>query len=251
MSSTLDDALADPIAEGPLTLLPAKRPSRTQPDDVPTPETDELPVVSVGRPRAWPLHDLIDHEALSPEIRGSLDRTDFFIVRLACSFRPRTSGVSIAWARFAVHLEPDPGGREPLAFDLYPRVVERERQVGRHVTLSPSLKFSEIEASAGEVGYTVEYQALDPVLSAAGFEEPTPSWDFSATPHSPVHGGKLMHAVIAAPAGLERLALLVKVTADLNHRGFRLPAWLGKSHATRDHISCTVWPQNPSPGPGR
>jgi hypothetical protein len=241
VSRSLEEAIAEPLLEAPLEPVPTSGARREQPPAVGPPDPSELPVVTIGRPRAWPLSDLGDPAA--PGVAGSPAREVFFVVRLACSFRPRKDRTSISWARFAVHLQPDEAGNQPLAFDLYPRAVERERQVSRKVTLSPSLKFSEVEASIGELGYTVDYPAVDPILSAAGFEETTPSWDFSRAPGLPVHGGKLLHAVVAAPSGLERLTLAVMLTADLDHRGFRLPAWLGGDQPVAGQaIDCTVWP---------
>ena len=108
----------------------------------------------------WLLSELLSGQSLLPAVQASIEQETFFVVRLACSFRPRNEKVSVRWARFPVHLLPDEGGAQPLAFDLYPSSVERERQVSKKVTLNPSLKFLEVGASVGEFGYAVEYLAV-------------------------------------------------------------------------------------------
>jgi hypothetical protein len=244
MNSTLQEALAEPLVDGPLEPLPRSAARRSLPQDLPTPAATELPMASIGRPRAWPLPDLLRGDEISPDIKASLAEETFFVLRLACSFRPRGDKVGVSWAQLVVELEADGQGRQPYAFDLYPREVQRERQVSKKVSLSPSLKYLEVEASLGGLEYTVEYPAVEPVLSAAGLLESVPSWNFDSLPEFPIHGGKLLHMVIAAPRDLDRLALTVRLTADLEYHGFRLPAWL-RDDPTRIRpkpIQITVWP---------
>lgn len=243
MTRVLEDALAEPLVEGPLQPVESSGKRRRILENVPDLDTNDLPLVSIGRPRVWPLSELLADQPLSSVVRASLERESFFVVRLACSFRPRKDEVSVHWARFAVQLLPDERGGQPLAFDLYPRLVERERQVSKKITLNPSLKFLEIEAGAGEFGYAVEYPAVEPVVSAAGFEEVTPSWDFASAPGYLIHGGKLLHAVVAAPRDLQRLAVALSLTADLDYRGFRLPTWLRGDPTQAEHtVEVILWP---------
>jgi hypothetical protein len=59
-----------------------------------------------------------------------------------------------------------------------------------------------------------------------------------------IHGGKLLHMVVAAPRGLDQLTLSVRLTADLKYHGFRLPAWLRDDPARIQlkTVQVTVWP---------
>jgi hypothetical protein len=85
----------------------------------------------------------------------------------------------------------------------------------------------EVEAGLGEAGRTIEYPAVEPVVSASGLEESRPSWDFSAARGNPLHGGRLLLAVVSAPRALTQLWVRLSITATLDHHGVRLPAWLG------------------------
>ena len=100
----------------------------------------------------------------------------------------------------------------------------------------------EMEAGIGEVGRTIEYPAVEPVISANGIDEPTPSWDFSASRGSPVNGGKLLFAVVSAPRAINGLRVSMSMAATLDHQGLRLPALLG-GRAKKDSASMTavVW----------
>jgi hypothetical protein len=245
MSMALDDALADLLYEGPMVIVaPAGRQRKRNLEAIAAPPFDQLPIVSIGRPRAWAIDQLVSNQQLPREVKASFEREMFFIVRLACSFRPQRGDVSVAWAQLAMYLKPDEQGLVPLAFDLYPKSVERERKVGKRISLSPSLKFYDIEASVGEFAYSVDYPDIEPVLTATGIDEATPSWNFTAAPGFPLNGAKLLHAVIAAPRMLNRLSVALNLTADLDYGRQRFSAWL-RGAPTQVHpsiLEVTLWP---------
>ncbi len=245
MSIALDDALADVLYEGPMELVaPQGRQRKRNLDAITAPPSDQLPIVSIGRPRAWAIDQMVSHRELPREVKASFEREMFFVVRLACSFRPQRDDVSIAWAQLAMHLRPDDQGLVPLAFDLYPKLVERERRVGKRISLSPSLKFYDAEASVGEFAYSVDYPAIEPVLTATGIDEATPSWNFTAAPGFPLSGAKLLHAVIAAPRALGHLTVAVNLTADLDYGQRRFGAWLrgNPTQANPSILEVQLWP---------
>ncbi len=245
MSTATGDALADLLYEGPMEPAVSRgRQRKRDPEAITTPPSDRLPIVSIGRPRAWTIDQLVPDQELSREVKASLERERFFVVRLACSFHPQRDDVSVAWAQLAMRMRPDEKGLVPLAFDLYPRSVERERKVSRRISLSPSLKFYDVEASVGEFAYSVDYPAIDPVLTATGIDEATPSWNFTAAPGFPLMGAKLLHAVIAASRALDHLTVAVSLTADLDYGRRRFGAWL-RGDPTQAHppiFEVRLWP---------
>jgi hypothetical protein len=243
----LEEALAEPLLEGPLQLDPVQAIERGAEAPVGLPGTEEIPVVTIGAPRAWPIPapplapggSTATMSTVAPVI-GSEERV--LLLRMACSFRPRSDQTQIVWARFTARLFPDDQQLPPpIALDLYPSIVEVERKVTRRVTLSPSLKLTEVEATLGEAEFTVEYPAVDPIISAGGPQEDLVSWDFSEAPGHVLHGGKLLMAVVAAPAQMRRLEVACLIQADLRHRGLRLPTWLGgstpKAHDARRTVA--------------
>jgi len=244
MPTVLGEALSDLLYEGPVELAKPLGRQRKRSTDLEAPPVAQLPIVSVGRPRAWAIDDLIPQQELPEVIKASLEAETFFIVRLACSFRPQHDEVRVAWAQLALQLKPDQHGLLPLAFDLYPMSVERERKVGKRISLSPQLKFHDVEAGFGELAYSVEYPAIEPVLTAAGIDESTPSWNFTAVSGFPLAGAKLLHAVVAAPRALSRLTAAVVLTADLDYGRRRFSAWL-RGDPARVHPPVTetqLWP---------
>ena len=245
MSTALDEALSDLLYEGSMELVePSGRQRKRSIDAADIPPAAQLPIVSIGRPRAWAIDELVLSEDLPMEVKASLKADMFFVVRLACSFRPQRDDVSVAWAQLALQLRPDQQGLVPLAFDLYPMSVERERKVSKRVSLSPSLKFHDVEAGFGEFAYSVDYPAIEPVLTAAGIDESTPSWNFTAVPGFPLTGAKLLHAVVAAPRALSHLTVTVELTADLDYGRRRFSAWLrGDPKQSHPWISdVRLWP---------
>lgn len=113
----------------------------------------DLPIASIGQPEVWTLPEVYPPDRMPHPLRAKLDEADFYLVRLACSFRPLKDEKQVEWARFRVHLLPDNAGRQPVAFDLHPVMVTQEVKRNVRISLNPSLKFSEIEGEIGEVEF--------------------------------------------------------------------------------------------------
>jgi hypothetical protein len=198
---------------------------RASPDDALTAEDiRELPVVSIGRPQHVPLSEI--YAEPPPAVREAAAGDEFFLVRVSCSFLPRKDDVVVEWARFVVQLHADPEGRRPVVFDLYPREIEKTVERDVRISLSPSVKFTEVEASAGGVAFGYSYSELQPMVTGAEFDEGTKAvWDYEKAAGSPVRGWKKMYLLAKAPKGMARAEASLAVTADVSVRGiFRLPA---------------------------
>jgi len=241
----LENALEAPLLEGPLQLDPVNVIERGTEAQVGLPGPDEIPIVTIGVPRAWAVaappaqgEPTAGISAITPAIAPN-ERV--LLLRMACSFRPQSDQTKIIWARFTARLfGDDPKLPPPIALDLYPSAVNVERKVTRRLALSPSLKLMEVEVGLGDAEFTVEYPAVDPVVSAGGPQEDLVSWDFSEASGHVVHGGKLLMAVVAAPAQLRCLEVACMIQADLRHRGLRLPTWLGGSAPTAQDVRRAV-----------
>jgi hypothetical protein len=225
----IPDAPASPMWEGPLvpaedgTTAPTQDPTRGGSSSV-IDTAHGLPHVSIGTPDVWRLEDLYLPSAISRAMRAKLDEADFHFVRLCCSFRPLRDEVRIEWARFTVRLLPDGAGRQPIVFDLHPIEVTQEVRRNVKVTLSPTIKFHEVEASVGGVEFGFEYPELQPVVSGTGAGESEPSWDYEAQRGLRLQGSKWMHLLLQAPRGMRPAMARLELTADVVHRGIRLPA---------------------------
>lgn len=201
-----------------------------------------LPVVSIGRPEVWPLTEVYPPEKMPATLRAKLEEADFYLARLACSFRPRRDDVEIEWARFLVHLVPDDTGQELIAFDLHPLQVTQEARRNVKVNLSPTLKFMEIEAGAGGVEFGFEYPELQPIVSAMGAGEAKPSWDYEEAKGVRVQGSKWMHLLAKAPKGMVSGKAVLDLAADVSVRGLRLAVLALRNRKEAEaHLTTQLW----------
>lgn len=190
----------------------------------------------------WPSHREL--EALSvtigePQVRlleapdGAPPGTRVLLLELACTFR-LTDEAALEWARFEVELSAR-GGEPPVALDLYPRELASERRRGVRIALSPALRFLELEAQAGGVEHTAEFDEIVPVVSALGFLESSFGWELRPTPEWPVRGSRKLYAVVRAPAG-EPLRARLRLHADLRIGGRLAPPLRLPAHAAEERL---------------
>ena len=202
-----------------------------------------MPIVSIGQPETWTLQDFYSPSQLARPIRTKLSQADFYLVRLSCSFRPVHEESRVEWARFRAALLPHVStGAQPIAFDLYPEQMVREVKRQVKVTLSPLLKFKEVEVSLGSAELGFEYSELIPFVSAAIGASFDPSWDYKAVPGQEVLGTKWMYLLIKAPKGTTSGRALLELEADVLVRGVRLPVTLWrKLEQEPEKLTVTLW----------
>jgi hypothetical protein len=215
-------------------------PSERSPVPPPVPQ-EELPIVSIGAPETWPIQDVYPVADMPGLMRSSLVTWAYYFVRFYCSFRPEP-GVDIEWARFAIHLQPDEHGHQPVAADQHPMRVEHDTQRNVKVSLSPSLKFQAVEAKLGSVDFGFEYSEIQPLVSAAGIGEARPSWDYLAAPGIRVHGSKWMHALVKAPRAMHKARASLALEADIiKGNSIRLPVFVRHQTQVAEPIVVTLW----------
>lgn len=202
-----------------------------------------MPVVTIGQPETWPLQDFYAPSKLPRPIRTKLSQADFYLVRLSCSFRPIHEESRVEWARFrATFLSHPSTGAQPLAFDFYPQDVRQEVKRQIKVTLSPLLKFQELEASLGSAEFGFEYTEQVPLISATLGTSFDPSWDYGAGPGREVLGTKWMYLLVKAPKGLASGRALLELEADVLVRGVRLPmTFWRKQEQEPKQLTVTLW----------
>mgnify|MGYP006924662588 FL=1 len=190
-----------------------------------------LPIISIGLPEVWDLVDLYPPGGLPQSMKVRLNESDFYIVRFSCSFRPKPNGCNIDWARFIVQLYPGDEG-QPIAFDLYPSMVTQEVKHNVKVTLSPTIRFQEVEAGLGCINFGIEYVELNPIISANGVGEDQISWDYHEAKGSKIQGSRLMHMLLKVPKGMKPVVALLDLIADVKIREQFLRLIPGKKEIT-------------------
>ncbi|GID94188.1 hypothetical protein ACFQFC_08895 [Amorphoplanes digitatis] len=238
------DAIQRPLWEGELepddTVPPAETLRGTESARVGAAPRN-LPVVSIGRPEVWNVVDFFDAGALPTPMRAKLSEASFYLVRLACSFRPAHDSTEIDWARFSVSLQRDEAGLIPSAFDLHPLFVTQEVKRNVTVSLAPTLKFLEVEAGIGAVGFGFEYQEIQPVISASGAGESEPAWDFQAVKGTHVYGSKWMHLLVRASPAMTTCHARLELSADVVRSGLRIAAFSRPRQTSADPLTVRLW----------
>lgn len=199
------------------------------------------PVVTLGQPQWWNLAHLAREkgETLPAELSLLLRDADFYLLQLACSFRPER-GSQVEWARFTAHLQPKAGQEDPIAFDLYPREIYDETKTDVKVSIAPSLKFATVEGKLGEVVTTIEFRKLEPVVIGYGALESAPNWDFEKHKDQPLRGSKFGYLIVKKPRSAEAVRLTLDITADVITRHGLLSARVTeKDRAHLTQVVCT------------
>lgn len=200
-----------------------------------------LKILTIGQPDTWKITEFYRPGTMPYPMQSKLAEADFYAVRLACSFRIKPKEVEVDWARFIVRLLPDGEGRQPVAFDLHPLMVTQDIKRTVQVTLSPTLKFKQLEADAGGAEFGWEYTELQAVISAAGGSEAEASWDYStAKGVSTVQGTKWMHMLVKAPRGMPKGEVALDLAADLKVRGGDLPVLMPRK-GSAEPLTAKLW----------
>jgi hypothetical protein len=179
------------------------------------------PVVTLGQPQWWNLAHLAREkgETLPAELSLLLQDADFYLLLLACSFKPGRES-QVGWARFTAYLRPKTGQEDPIAFDIYPREIYDETKTNVKVNIAPSLKFSAfqgatVEGKLGEVVTTVEFSKLEPVVVGYGVLESAPNWDFEQHKDQPLRGSKFGYLIVKKPRSAHAVRLSLDIVADV------------------------------------
>lgn len=201
-------------------------------------------ILTIGQPDTWRISDFYKPGTMPYPMQAKLAEADFYAVRLACSFRVKRKEVNVEWARFIVRLLPDENGRQPIAFDLHPLMVTQDIKRSIKVSLSPALKFQQLEAEPGGAEWGWEYTELQAIISAAGGSEPEASWDYSiAEGVSTVQGTKWMHMLVKAPKSMAKAKVTLDLAADLRVRGGLLPKLFPRK-GEAEPLTATLWGQD-------
>jgi hypothetical protein len=176
------------------------------------------PAVTLGKPEIWPAA-----EALEPEVGKKwtppLGDASYWLVRLACTLRDPAGRPNLTEATQTLYLRPKnatAGERAAYAYSLFPDRLSVEDKAEFSASLGPELKFvSGFEIKPGEIGATVEYRKVFPVIQSYGAGESTPYWVFKSHAAHPLDGNQFVYAVIAATSGAGGVRASVELTATI------------------------------------
>ncbi|MBU0496233.1 MAG: hypothetical protein KKA73_24310 [Chloroflexi bacterium] len=202
----------------------------------------DRPVATIGQPEIWPAAEALDVK-VGQKWAAPLGDAEYWLVRLACTLRQPPGRSAIVEATQTLHLRSRDrvaGDRDVYAFDLYPERLGVENKAQFDVSLGPELKFADgAGITVGEVGATIEYRKVFPVIQAYGTGEPSPSWVFKPHAAHPLDGCQCVYAVVAARsnAGGARATITLTATVDTELFG---RVRLGLPEEAHAHVSFVI-----------
>jgi len=173
------------------------------------------PVISIGQPEVWPVGKALESETGKKWV-PPLGDAKYWLVRLACTLREPPRPAEITEATQTLFLRPQPhsaGEKSAYAQNLFPQRLGVEDKSTFTFGLGPELGFVDGSSiKVGELGATIEYRKVFPVIQAYGLGESAPSWVFK--PHSayPLVGSQFVYAVLVARAPATGLRTHIEVT---------------------------------------
>lgn len=196
------------------------------------------PVVTVGKPEVWTAEQALESET-GKKWTPPLGEARFWLVRLACTLHPPAGRSAIVSARQALILRPIPasaGTESVYAHNLFPQRLGVDEKTDLTWSLGPELKFaSGAGVKAGEVGATIEFHKVFPVIQAYGLGEASAYWDFQPHAAHPLLGSQFVYAVLAARQPANGLRGHVEVTVST--QSTLGPVRYGLPETARKHTS--------------
>ena len=181
----------------------------------------KAPVVTLGRPEIWTAAEALETVAGQKWVRP-LGGGEYWLLRLACTLREPAGG-RLVEAEQRLYLRPRAAQAPPdsvYAHSLFPLRLGIESSTEQAVTLGPELTLaSGAGVKAGEVGVTIPYRRVFPVIQAYGVGEAAPSWQFKAHAAHPLAGSQFVYAVVAARPGSGGARAAVELIAGVQAAG--------------------------------
>lgn len=204
-------------------------------------EASKHPFATIGQPEVWPAAKALENET-STKWTQPLGDAKYWLVRLACTLREPPRGTEIIEASQTLYLRPQPnsaGEKNVYAHNLFPQRLGVEDKSSFTFSLGPELGFADGSSiKVGELGATIEYRKVFPVIQAYGLGESTPSWVFRPHSANPLIGSQCVYAVLVARAPATGLRAHVEVTVT-TQSAFG-PVKYGTPQEARQHTEFTL-----------
>lgn len=175
------------------------------------------PVVTIGQPEVWPVARALENQT-GQRWTPPLGDAKYWLVRLACTLREPARGVEVTEARQSLYVRSEPhsaGEKSAYAHNLIPLRLGAEDKTSFSFSLGPELGFADgSSVKIGELGATIEYRKVFPVIQAYGIGEANPYWVFQPHATYPLMGSQFVYAVLVARAPATGLRAHLEVTVS-------------------------------------
>jgi len=196
------------------------------------------PVVTLGQPICLGKFGLDFRMPKGTE--ALLRQSDYYLVRLACSFRAPLDG-QITFATLTAFLRASVGDRPLMALDIFPKQVVELEEGEINVAVKPHLNLAKVgEVDLGGVETVIKYGRLEPVILGLNVQRSDPGWEFSAHKKHPLSGNKFLYLILEKPRDVEAVRVTLHATARLQTRQGVLQTILrqGSDHLSR--VICEI-----------
>ncbi|HEY0602955.1 MAG TPA: hypothetical protein VGD58_08585 [Herpetosiphonaceae bacterium] len=207
------------------------------------PSSSSRPVVTIGQPEIWTAADALENEVGKkwvPPIGGA----SYWLLRLACTLREPAGRERITEAQQTLYLLPQNRGAPDsatYAYSLFPDRLSVEDKTDFNVSLGPELSFaSGAGFKLGELGATIEYRKVFPVIQSFGAGEPSPYWRFQPHAAHPLVGSQFVYAVVVARPGVDAIRATVELTVTVETRFG--PVRFGTPREEKPQLTFTIPP---------
>jgi len=200
-----------------------------------------IPVITIGKPEIWPAARALEIET-GKKWTPPLGRTDFWLVRLACTLREPGGLPTLTEAVQTLYLRPRNSNADAgavYAHSLFPDRLTAEDKSEFSATLGPELKFGkDVSYKIGELGAKIEYRKVFPVVQSFDVGTATPYWVFRPHATNPLDGSQCVYAVVGAQAtaGGARASIELVVTSQTRFG----PVRFGLPEEAQAHTSFTI-----------
>lgn len=198
------------------------------------------PVCAIGKPEVWAAEDAVEPQTGQPWT-PPLGGADFWLVRLACTLRDPSGRLEIVEATHSLFLKPvqEAPGAEAYAFSMIPDRLGIEDKANLTFTLGPELKFAGgVEVKAGEIGATIDYRKVFPVIQGYGAGRALCEWKFKPHRAHPIDGTQFVYAVVATRPSSTTAQAHVELSARVDTK--LGPVHLGLPKEAKAHVAFAI-----------
>ena len=167
------------------------------------------------------------------EIMPDRAKSDFYLIRIPFTLHPAPGDNYYKKVTFFIKSV----NRDVTAFDLQPRDVATKVEITKAYTISPQIKFKEIELTAGEVSGQIHFEGLRPTISAFGIGDSTFYWIYSGSADEQVYSGtKECLVILDVPQGTKTVEASISYEVVIAKNMFGM--WKHKDASSDEYSIC-------------
>jgi len=172
--------------------------------------------IKIGKPICMTLDEnIIDDPDLKILLKNELDKADYYIVYMACSFKPPVDHHFInAWFTVDLNESNLSEDKAPIAWSMMPEKLSSTEEITQKIGVDSKLKIfslgveQEITSKKDEVH-----------VEASGFLDTLAEWEINETSNRPISNAYKFELVVRVPSGIKAKGE-ISLTASIEKKSF-------------------------------